>query len=356
MKRILSILFVIVLLAVALTLVSCSHKHEFTDTVIAPDCETHKAGYTEHTCSCGTTYVTDYVEAHQFTVTVVPATCHDIGYTEHVCDLCEYLKRDYFTDLDDSNHVFFYPADYEDEEKAGKPNLVETVASTCKDYGYSTYACIYCNAEAKFEITPELAEHTFEEWNILSKPTCTKEGFKERTCTLCGAIEQTKIAVSGHVWSEYEVVVDNIHLNALYQERTCIDCATTEAHPEIIEDVLALELRENANGKYYVVKNMNPGKNCTTIVVPEFMYLNGEKVSVTEIKSNAFMNNVNIEVLYISKSITKIGTFAFSGCTGLKTINYDGTMAQWNSINKVDGWSYGAGVFTVVCSDGVITQ
>ena len=233
-------------------------------------------------CSCGTTYVTDYVEAHQFTVTVVPATCHDIGYKEHVCDLCEYLKRDYFTDLDDSNHVFFYPADYEDEEKAGKPNLVETVASTCKDYGYSTYACIYCNAEAKFEITPELAEHTFEEWNILSKPTCTKEGFKERTCTLCGAIEQTKIAVSGHVWSEYEVVVDNIHLNALYQERTCIDCATTEAHPEIIEDVLALELRENANGKYYVVKNMNPGKNCTTIVVPEFMYLNGEKVSVTE--------------------------------------------------------------------------
>ena len=49
----------------------------------------------------------------------------------------------------------------------------------------------------------------------------------------------------------------------------------------------------------------------------------------------------------IPDSVTSIGFWAFSDCTGLKKINYCGTYAQWNAIYKGDDWDYNTGNYTI---------
>ena len=44
----------------------------------------------------------------------------------------------------------------------------------------------------------------------------------------------------------------------------------------------------------------------------------------------------------------------FSGCTSLVTINYAGTMAQWNALSKHSSWRQGSAIRYIECSDGTI--
>ena len=103
----------------------------------------------------------------------------------------------------------------------------------------------------------------------------------------------------------------------------------------------------------------------TTLTIP-----NG----VTKIESGAFENNMDIQNVVIPNSATKIGEFAFAyctkltsvtigtsvtsiemgaflGCSRLSTINYAGTTAEWEEIEKGDSWSFSTGSFKVICSD-----
>ncbi|MBE6667240.1 MAG: hypothetical protein E7607_02895 [Ruminococcaceae bacterium] len=53
---------------------------------------------------------------------------------------------------------------------------------------------------------------------------------------------------------------------------------------------------------------------------------------------------------------TSIGSSAFSGCSGLTSINYNGTKEQWKAITKYSNWNYRTGNYTVTCTDGVLTK
>ena len=41
-------------------------------------------------------------------------------------------------------------------------------------------------------------------------------------------------------------------------------------------------------------------------------------------------------------------------CQVFKTIEFKGTMSQWNAVEKIEEWNYMAPSFTVKCSDGNI--
>ena len=339
MKRILSILFVTVLLVAVLALASCAKKepqpeqepphleHEFVDVVVAPVCKKNGSatpGYTKHVCACGYEYVDTYVEPHKFTSTFVPATCHDLGYMKHTCDVCEYTKHDTYTDKKDAtNHVYFYPNNYWNEALAGNPNVVEVVAPTCTNYGYSIYQCIYCDARAKFDIVDNVAAHTYGEWEVVCESSCFSNGLRERFCVDCGDIDQETMPMVDHKWEIYKFVMDDDDLNTVYEEMRCFACRTIKRNPIDLENVLDLELVEEADGKYYVVKGINPGKSSSTVVIPACVYLDGEKIPVKKISASAFVYNNDIEILYIPNSIVKIGASVFTGCTALKEIYYD---------------------------------
>ncbi len=46
-------------------------------------------------------------------------------------------------------------------------------------------------------------EHNWSEWLVTSEPTCTTSGTKERTCSICDAIEVTDIAPLGHTYLDH---------------------------------------------------------------------------------------------------------------------------------------------------------
>ena len=83
----------------------------------------------------------------------------------------------------------------------------------------------------------------------------------------------------------------------------------------------------------------------TSITIPD---------SVTSIKQSAF-ENAGLVSVTIPNSVTSIGFWAFRGCNDLTNVTFDGTMAQWNAIDKGGGWIYNTPVTYVQCSDGQVS-
>lgn len=77
------------------------------------------------------------------------------------------------------------------------------------------------------------------------------------------------------------------------------------------------------------------GKELTHIEIPET--LDGK--TVTSIKSKAFTQNEVVDEITIPSTITSIGTFAFSNCPNLETVNYNSSVIP-------EKYFTGAGVFS----------
>jgi hypothetical protein len=52
----------------------------------------------------------------------------------------------------------------------------------------------------------------------------------------------------------------------------------------------------------------------------------------------------------------EINSYAFFNCDKLKTINYNGTVAEWQELTKYISWDDYTGEYTVYCTDGSITK
>ena len=155
-----------------------------------------------------------------------------------------------------------------------------------------------------------------------------------------------------------------------------------------------LELIVNDNGTLSItVYDLKPnaalfGTNDGTAYFPQYLNVNGENILVT-----AILEPVNFEstrILFADSQVNKIVipegyqticNKAFYDCSlddntifnfpstltqiGSKiinvsinntwTINYNGTTAQWNQINKPNNWKSDDGTVKVVCSNGTLT-
>lgn len=76
--------------------------------------------------------------------------------------------------------------------------------------------------------------------------------------------------------------------------------------------------------------------------------------SVTKIADNTFENCNNITSVSIPTSVKEMGDDIFTGCANLTSITYEGTKAQWNSIDKKPCWDSWSKSYTIHCSDGDI--
>jgi hypothetical protein len=76
--------------------------------------------------------------------------------------------------------------------------------------------------------------------------------------------------------------------------------------------------------------------------------------TVTSIKGQAFYNNSLITSITIPASVITIEALAFCMCSALTTIIFNGTMAQWNTINKKKDWYYDIPVTHIQCTDGQV--
>jgi len=76
----------------------------------------------------------------------------------------------------------------------------------------------------------------------------------------------------------------------------------------------------------------------------------------TEIVSPAFNSCTGLISLTIPDSVTTISDYAFSGCSNLTSITFNGTKEQWKAIEKGYDWNSETGEYTVHCSDGDIAK
>lgn len=85
----------------------------------------------------------------------------------------------------------------------------------------------------------------------------------------------------------------------------------------------------------------------TSIMIPS---------SVTSIGHSAFSGCSGLISITIPESVTSIDSYAFDGCSSLTSIAYNGTMAEWDAIDKDSSWNgYNIPAMYVQCSDGTVS-
>ncbi|MDE5548305.1 MAG: leucine-rich repeat domain-containing protein, partial [Clostridia bacterium] len=86
-------------------------------------------------------------------------------------------------------------------------------------------------------------------------------------------------------------------------------------------------------------------RSLTKVIIPD---------GVTDIGWYAFAECSSLKSVVIPDSVTNIGSWLFAECRKLTDINYCGTKAQWEAMEKGDTWNYNTNGFTVHCTDGNI--
>lgn len=77
--------------------------------------------------------------------------------------------------------------------------------------------------------------------------------------------------------------------------------------------------------------------------------------NVTSIGRFAFYECSSLTSIVIPNNVTSIGERAFAYCTHLTSITFEGTMEEWNSIEKGYYWNSNTPATVVQCTDGDIT-
>ena len=98
---------------------------------------------------------------------------------------------------------------------------------TCKDQGYSgdTY-CKDCKVNVSTgHVIPRTENHSWDAGVITTEPTCTEEGEKKLTCSICGNTKMEKMRATGHQHTEIRDQKNPTCKEAGYSGDTyCTDC------------------------------------------------------------------------------------------------------------------------------------
>ena len=178
------------------TIAATGHTHE--PVVTAPTCE--EEGYTTYTCSCGDSYIDNYVDAtgHSFGAweTTKEATCEATGEQKRTCACGEIETQT-------------IPA-------TGHSHTSVVTPPTCTEQGYTTYTCS-CG-DSYIDNYVDTTGHNFGEWETTKDATCVELGEQVRACA-CGETETQVIPVTGHSYNS--VVTAPTCLEQGYTTHTC---------------------------------------------------------------------------------------------------------------------------------------
>ena len=109
-------------------------------------------------------------------------------------------------------------------------------------------------------------------------------------------------------------------------------------------------------GQYAFASAVN---SISSMILSNVSFEEGSLLSV--IGSEAFRDCKNLNNIVVPANVTKIQARAFGSCLGLENIAFEGTMEQWNAIDKYvdeahpnNNWNNGVPATYVQCSDGQV--
>lgn len=245
--------------------------HTHVPTVTNPTCTNQ--GYTTYKCSCGDTYVSDYVDVidHTYTSIITEPTCTLQGYTTYKCSCGDNYIDDYVDALD-HNFVHYEGADpkceedgyyaYDECSRCGHSNIVVIPATghdyesvitepTCTQQGYTTYKC-HCGHNYVDEYVNAL-DHDYI-YHDAKEPTCTEPGHNSyNECSRCEYTTYEVIESKGHDYVNYVCTKCNYEINIenlfeLNDEQTEIEFGS---YPQtlVTDTVLKSALDQKIGGK-----------------------------------------------------------------------------------------------------------
>lgn len=107
-----------------ITWLGLDHSHEYNSITVSPTCT--EQGYTTYTCSCGDSYVSDYVDALGHDMgeweIIADPTCTGDGSESRCCSRCDYTETQ---SIDAVGHSY----------------TGTVTAPTCTEQGFTTYTC-----------------------------------------------------------------------------------------------------------------------------------------------------------------------------------------------------------------------
>ncbi len=234
---------------------------------------------------------------------------------------------------------------------------------TCTEQGKKQKTCSVCQ-EIKQKAIAALG-HDYEntDWETVTKPTCTEQGKMQKKCSICQEIQQKTIDALGHDYenADWETVKEPTCTQKGEKQKQCANCREaitgeieakkhnyvsgycTECGERNESEGLAFELSDD--GTYYSVVGIGVCADNEVVIPNEYCGL-----PVKEINELAFVNCENITKIDIPSSLIAIGDSAFAHCYDLEISFEDNS--QLKSIGA-GAFFYCAGLKNVVLPDSV---
>ena len=226
---------------------------------------------------------------------------------------------------DDTHHWHEATCEHSDEidsyaEHTWDSGEVTTPAG-CESDGVMTYTCTTCEATKTETILA--TGHSWDDGEITTPATCLEPGVKTYTCTVCETTKTESIDATGHSYSEEWTTNETYHWHeatcehsdevADYGEHTYENGVCTVCGMDYVS--AGLEYSLHTDETCYVVTGRGTNLD-TELVIPA----THEGLPVKRIGERAF-KDTNITNVVLPNSITFIGSFAFSDCSELVSIN-----------------------------------
>lgn len=203
-----------------------------------------------------------------------------------------------------------------------EPMTISGKAPTCTEDGRTDMIiCVKCGVTLQKPEALPATGHSFGEWYIAQKATCTEGGFHERVCH-CGEKETRSFpSRGGHVPGEWETVkrpapgTEGLKAKKCAVCGACLEEQTIPALPDL-RPSQGLEYAANESNKTCTITSPGTCGSKSLIIPAE---INGYRV--TGIDKEAFKKQSNLESVFIPDSVTSIGNDAFCDCTSLMSVN-----------------------------------